>query len=342
MVLKLFSRRRKRGAAHHTGSNRGRLSAAIPFEPAGVEPLGEDPLQQCLQLKRYGMAIANKARWPLDAPNAGAGLAEAAREVGERFGPVPAGFASIPQTVRDSPGFPELDVAVEGYRLARHAVTNAEFQHFVDAGGYGELELWPRDLWEQLADLRDMTGAQAPRYWQEGRHNRRLADHPVVGVSYYEAAAYARWAGYRLPTEAEWQMAASWRLRSLAHLSRRYPWGDALDVRRCNVWATSLGTTAPVDAFADGNAANGVQQLIGNVWEWTSSDYEVTDERGRTVIGDMPMKSIRGGAFDTYFPSQAASTFRTGLAALVRGHNVGFRCAMDAVGEPDEEQNHAE
>jgi iron(II)-dependent oxidoreductase len=158
----------------------------------------------------------------------------------------------------------------------------------------------------------------------------------VVGVCYYEAAAYARWAGYRLPTEAEWQMAASWRLRSLAHLPRRFPWGDALDTRRCNVWATGIGDTAPVDAYPDGAAPNGVQQLIGNVWEWTSSDYEVTDDYGSPVVGDMPMKSVRGGAFDTYFPAQAASTFRTGLAALVRANNVGFRCAVDSdfVAEP--------
>ena len=127
-------------------------------------------------------------------------------------------------------------------------------------------------------------------------------------------------------------MAASWRIRSSANVLRRYPWGDALDHQRCNIWASSVGQTVPVDQFASGAAPNGVLQLIGNVWEWTASDFEVTDETGQPIIGEMIMKSIRGGAFDTYFAAQATSCFRTGLASLIRAHNVGFRCAMDLAG----------
>jgi iron(II)-dependent oxidoreductase len=86
----------------------------------------------------------------------------------------------------------------------------------------------------------------------------------------------------------------------------------------------------PVNACPGGAAPNGVEQLIGNVWEWTSSDFVTTDDEGRPVIGgEMALKSIRGGAFDTYFPWQATSQFRTGLAGLSRTHNVGFRCALD-------------
>jgi formylglycine-generating enzyme required for sulfatase activity len=73
-----------------------------------------------------------------------------------------------------------------------------------------------------------------------------------------------------------------------------------------------------------------VLQLIGNVGEWTASDLEMTDEKGRPVVGDMLLKAIRGGAFDTYFSCQATSHFRTGLACLARAHNVGFRCVLDA------------
>ena len=329
MAWKLFSRGSKRGRTPDPGPAEHRSAGPDVYEPAAAEPLAEDLLEQCLQLKRYGVIVANRARWA-DHPVIDAVAAEAARQIGERFRVVPDGLASLPQSVRDTPGSPEVDVAVASHLLARHTVTNAEYQYFVDAGGYRELELWPRDLWPQLIEFQDLSGHQAPRYWREGRHDRRQADHPVVGVSYYEAVAYARWAGFRLPTETEWQMAASWRLRSLAHLPRRYPWGNALDTHRCNTWATGLGATVSVTAFPEGCAPNGVQQLIGNVWEWTSSDYEVTDDEGRPVVGDMPMKSIRGGAFDTYFPAQATSTFRTGLAGLVRAHNVGFRCAADA------------
>ena len=74
-------------------------------------------------------------------------------------------------------------------------------------------------------------------------------------------------------------------------------------------------------AYESGAAPNGVLQLIGNVWEWTFSDYQVEDECGRTVVGDMLMKEVRGGAFDTYFAAQATSCFRTGLASLVRAHD---------------------
>ena len=80
---------------------------------------------------------------------------------------------------------------------------------------------------------------------------------------------------------------------------------------------------------ASGAAPNGVVQLIGNVWEWTSSDFIISDGQGNLVVGDAAMKSIRGGAYDTYFPRQTTSLFRTGLTALIRSHNVGLRCAMD-------------
>src|SRR5206468_4186091 len=160
--------------------------------------------------------------------------------IDENFALVPEGFVSLPQTIDDNPGCPEIDVETEPFLLARHAVTHAQFQKFVDAGAYEELELWPKDIWPHLIDFKDQTEHVGPRYWKNGRHDRRLAEHPVVGINCYEAAAYAQWAGFRLPTEAEWQMAASWRIRSSAHLLRRYPWGDALDTRRCNIWASGI------------------------------------------------------------------------------------------------------
>ena len=103
---------------------------------------------------------------------------------------------------------------------------------------------------------------------------------------------------------------------------------DALDVQRCNIWASGNGETVPVDAYDSGAAPNGVLQLIGNVWEWTSSDFGLLHDNGQPIAGPMAMKSIRGGAFDTYFAGQATSLFRTGMATLSRVYNVGFRCAL--------------
>jgi iron(II)-dependent oxidoreductase len=222
-----------------------------------------------------------------------------------------------------------MDYETSPFLLARYLVTNAQYQNFVDVGGYSELELWDREIWPHLIDFKDQTEEPGPRFWRKARHNRSLAEHPVVGICYYEASAYSRWAGFRLPSEAEWQMAASWRIRSSANVLRRYPWGDALDVNKCNIWASGLAGTVPVNAYANGSAPNGVCQLCGNVWEWTASDFEMTDDENNPVLGDMLMKSIRGGAFDTYFPSQATSCFRTALASLARPHNVGIRLALD-------------
>jgi len=157
----------------------------------------------------------------------------------------------------------------------------------------------------------------------------RLAEHPVVGISWYEAQAYALWAGQRLPTEPEWQMAASWHINSSTDMMRRFPWGDAMDKVKCNIWCSRITTPVPVDKYPNGAAPNHVLQLMGNVWEWTDSEFSVVDDRGNPIVGEMPMHAIRGGAFDTYFELQATSDFRTGQIALARSHNTGFRCAMN-------------
>jgi iron(II)-dependent oxidoreductase len=322
--LTLFSKGKKR-ADPKGGSARG-VSA-----PAADASAAIDPLEQALQAGQLGRIVSRPAPWT-DLPRFETVLAEAARRIDEKFALVPAGIVSIPLTISDEPDQPEADCETAEFVLARRPVTNAEFQHFVSAGAYRDLNLWPEEIWPYLSGFKDETDTPGPRYWRGGCHDPRLADHPVVGIAYHEAAAYAQWAGYRLPTEAEWQMAASWRIRSAANVHRRYPWGDSLDLERCNIWASGQGGTLPVDACPGGAAPNGVLQLIGNVWEWTSSDFLCADTKGRRVVGDTRMNSIRGGAFDTYFAWQATATFRTGLACIARANNVGFRCALDVLG----------
>ncbi|MCG3126719.1 MAG: Hercynine oxygenase [Phycisphaerae bacterium] len=338
MSIKLFSKKSHEPAPPHAASGPAQPRRPLlkrilrrrddAYDPAPPQKFPDRPLDRCEKLGRLGAILADVPRWKSEAGGAAA-IARVLETVDERFGLVPEGFASIPETVHDTPGCPETDHATAAFLLARHPVTNADYQGFVDDDGYENLDLWPQDIWPHLIDMKDLAGVAAPRYWRDGRHDRRLADHPVVGICYYEAAAYAAWAGYRLPSEAEWQMAASWRIRSSAQTIRRYPWGDALDVRHCNIWSSGIGRTVAVGEYASGAAPNGVLQLIGNVWEWTDSDFIAADDDGRSIIGDMVLKSIRGGAFDTYFASQATSTFRTGLVGLARVHNVGVRCALD-------------
>jgi len=84
----------------------------------------------------------------------------------------------------------------------------------------------------------------------------------------------------------------------------------------------------PVDAFSQGVSVGGVYQLIGNVWEWTRGDLSVGDAPHRDLVLEVPMKSIRGGAFDTYFDNQATCQFQSGDVAMARKRNIGFRCAV--------------
>ncbi len=333
MPLNIFSNARRRLKSRRGGAGESvqpppGVPAPEAYDPAPPERQEADPLKRLWQQGRFAQILHQQDKWRKH-EGGDAIVAAAANVLEERLAIVPDGTVTLPTTLADEPGSPEEDVNVPAFLLATTAVTNAEFQRFVDAGGYDELELWPKDIWPHLIEMHDQTGTSSPRFWRQGRHHRRLANHPVVGISWFEARAYALWIGLRLPSESEWQMASSWHIRSSADVYRRFPWGDAMDRDRCNLWISGIGETVPVDTYPNGAAPNNVLQLVGNVWEWNSSDFDITDIDGRPVLGEMPMKGMRGGAFDTYFDSQAASTFRSGLIALARSHNVGFRCAMD-------------
>jgi iron(II)-dependent oxidoreductase len=161
-------------------------------------------------------------------------------------------------------------VDVAPFRIARAPVTNAEYAEFVDAGGYRERRFWSDAGWR----WRERNDALRPVYWMEGNLERRydsvrpLAPHaPVIHVCWYEAEAFCNWAGRRLPREAEWELAAGGREK------RRFPWGDAPpDERTANLDGRAGG---PIDVAAhpDGDSPFGCRQMIGNVWEWTASDF---------------------------------------------------------------------
>jgi iron(II)-dependent oxidoreductase len=224
--------------------------------------------------------------------------------------------------------------------LDRHPVTNRQYQAFVDAGGYEQMAIWDPAIWPAVLDFVDTTGNAGPRYWANGRFSKDKADHPVVGVCWYEAAAYCRWVGRRLPTDAEWIKAASWPVNLGPNncIQRKYPWGNTMDRQRANLWGSGPGNTVAVDKFSSGVSVGGAYQLIGNVWEWTTDDFlwiaALIDHESQEPL----LKTIRGGAFDTYFDNQATSQFASGEDPLGRKHNIGFRCALGlcdlAAGEP--------
>ena len=333
MGLKLFTHKRSEGRPKRERARR-KIDSPSPhspgpdFDPAPCESLDGDPLKRLFQQGRYNVILRDEAKWRAH-PGGEAIFKEAKRKLEQRMALVPAGSVAICNMLSAQPGSPEEEIEVAPFLLDVHCVTNARFQKFADAGGYDALECWPEEIWPHLIELKDLTGQPSPRFWRNGRHDAALSDHPVVGVCWYEAQAYALWIGHRLPTEAEWQMAASWHIKSSTDIMRRFPWGDAMDNTRCNVWSSRHGTTVPVEEYANGSAPNQVRQLVGNVWEWTDTEYTITDDLGRPIVGEMPMHVTRGGAFDTYFETQATSQFRTGQITLARTHNVGIRCAMD-------------
>ncbi|GIW91657.1 MAG: hypothetical protein KatS3mg109_2089 [Pirellulaceae bacterium] len=238
------------------------------------------------------------------------------------------------------------EVHVEPFWMDRYLVSNRQFAEFVRDGGYRHPEFWPQQVRDMVYEFIDQSGRPGPRFWEDGTFPAELADHPVVGVSWFEACAYAAWAGKRLPTDVEWLAASrgpaspgapasgsrptataeAW--QQLADASA-YPWGDLFDPQRANLWETGIGTTVPVDQFPGGDSPAGVRQLVGNVWEWTASAFAQYDH-GADFEWAPLWVSLRGGAYDTYFPMQASRWFQSADWPLARRRNVGFRCVWSA------------
>ncbi len=218
----------------------------------------------------------------------------------------------------------EGPLRVEATYLDRHTISNEEFQKFVDAGGYEKLEFWHEEALPALLDFVDQTGQPGPRFWFDGLCENGEERLPVVGVSWYEAWAYARWVGKQLPSDAEWTKAGAWPVESEPGriAQRRYPWGESFDVRRSNLWGSNRKEPVDVDDFSGGASVGGICQLIGNVWEWTTSSL------CESLHVPDTFKSIRGGAFDTYFENQATCHFLSGEHPLSRRANIGFRLAL--------------
>jgi iron(II)-dependent oxidoreductase len=163
-------------------------------------------------------------------------------------------------------------VDLPAFRIGRVPVTNGEWQRFVDAGGYDEPRWWSAFGWAH----RQHAGLSRPQFWSADGSRRRFGiveqippDEPVQHVCFFEAEAYAAWADARLPTEQEWEKACVWDPE--VGRRRRWPWGSSeLTVGLANVGGDAL-RPAPVGAYPTGASAYGVENLIGDVWEWTSS-----------------------------------------------------------------------
>ena len=246
------------------------------------------------------------------------------KAIEEQMALIPGGVVPV---VQSSGGVVPTELAA--FYLDRFAVTNRQFHRFVQAGGYDHMEIWPQEVWPSLMRFTDRSGRPGPRQWENGKFPTSKAEHPVVGVSWYEAVAYARWVGKRLPTAAEWQKAGGWPEQLSGGSCNRYPWGDIFDPRRVNLCPSGSGGTVPVREFVLGSTPNGIYQMSGNVWEWLADPLDsIPCEANATLEAWTPLRRISGGAFDTYFPAEATCHYVTGQPELDRRVNIGFRCCV--------------
>ncbi len=234
---------------------------------------------------------------------------------------------------------PRHEVHVPAFFIDRHPVTNGRFLSFMEDGGYTNRASWTDAGWA----FRQEERLEHPLFWRRtgGRWERRRfgtwealrLDEPVSHVSWYEAHAFARWAGRRLPTEAEWEKAAA---ATPGGPVRRFPWGDAPpEGSRANLWPRG-GHPAPVGTFPAGASAFGVEQMIGDVWEWTASDFQPYPgfrafpypEYSAVFFGS-DYKVLRGGSW-AVAPDAIRNTFRNWDYPIRRQIFAGFRCARDA------------
>ncbi|MEJ2870259.1 ergothioneine biosynthesis protein EgtB [Actinomycetospora sp. OC33-EN08] len=237
---------------------------------------------------------------------------------------------------------PAHAVEVAPFHLDAVPTTNGEYARFVDDGGYARRELWSDAGWEQITT----AGWSAPMTWERldgGWHRtsfgRReaiadVADQPVMHVCFHEAAAYARWAGKRLPTEVEWEYAA--RVDPSSGTSRRFPWGDGDPTAELANLDQRHLQPAPVGAYPKGASPLGVHQLVGDVWEWCDSGFE-----GYPGFAPFPYKEysevffggdfrmLRGSSFGVG-AINARTTFRNWDLPIRRQIFSGFRLARDA------------
>jgi serine/threonine-protein kinase len=209
---------------------------------------------------------------------------------------------------------PRRTVYLNAFHMDKYEVTNSEYKEFVDATGRSVP--YVSAFWAE------------PFNWRDGTYPPGKGDYPVVLVSWHDAAAYAKWAGKRLPTEAEWEKTAR------GDDGRTWPWGKVWDPNKCNVKESFLNSTQPVYLFAEGKSPLGCFNMAGNVTEWVADWYSETYYR-RAPDENPPgpstgkAKVARGGAWDSNINLYARTGYRYYFPPDTKSASIGIRCAKD-------------
>lgn len=293
-----------------------------------------ETILQTLQLKSGAPYRAPRATALPPAPRSGNDFARMIR--------VPSGDYVIGTDARSTSydnERPAHHVSLSQFEIDAAPVTNAAYIEFISDAGYQRPELWSDAGQQWLAD----SGEHAPRHWRrtsDGWMTRTMdvtqpvaPDHPVCHVCFYEAEAYARWAGKRLPTEQEWEVAAGW--NPATRTTQLYPWGDDYPTQLlANIDQLSF-STAPVGSFDRNVSPFGCYGMIGDVWEWTSSYFSGYPgfvafpyaEYSEAFFGE-EYRVLRGGSWATR-SGAIRNTFRNWDYPIRRQIFSGFRCARD-------------
>ncbi len=236
---------------------------------------------------------------------------------------------------------PQHRVELPSFAIDKYPVTNRRYAEFIDAGGYDRQDLWTDEGWEWRRSATD----EAPQGWSRqiggGWLVRRFGHiieldpaEPVQHISFHEAEAFARFAGGRLPSEAEWEKAAAW--DPATETTRVYPWGDeAPTAVLANIGQSGWGP-APVGSYPDGASAYGVEQMLGDVYEWTTSHFEPYPgfttfpypEYSEVFFGDPEYRVLRGASWATS-THVTRNTFRNWDYRIRRQVFSGIRLAWD-------------
>jgi gamma-glutamyl hercynylcysteine S-oxide synthase len=232
---------------------------------------------------------------------------------------------------------PAHTVDVGPFWIGRVPVSNRQWREFIADGGYARPDLWSGRGWSHRTE----AGLERPMFWTADGARRRFGveedvppDEPVQHVCYFEAEAFARWAGARLPTEIEWEKACAWDPGASAR--RKWPWGTAAPTEeRANLGGLGL-RPAPVGAYPNGASAYGAEQMIGDVWEWTSSDFAPWPGFSPMIYRDYSepffggdYKVLRGGSW-AVATSTVRPSFRNWDYPIRRQIFTGVRLAWDA------------
>lgn len=303
-----------------------RLGAAGAPEARSGKLSGWDEQDQRERL--FARRLAEGQRRPVQ-PRRTDPRPERASQLQKPIDPPPAGMVLIPggeYAIGDEKGEedarPVRTVTLDPYYIDRHEVTNAEYRKFVE---------WFRETKDGRFAHPDQPPGKdhVPATWKSPDYRRFTGDdQPVVGIDWYDAYAYARWAGKRLPTEAEWEAAAR------GKNARAFPWGPHFAVRLANTRDAGAKRTMPIGSYPGGNTPEGIADLGGNAWEWCYDWYEpdyyakapTANPQGPAIGKD---KVIRGGSW-AHPSKMARGSYRNFGRPVVWSYYIGFRCAKSA------------